>query len=144
MQHRPDIAGKIRDGPVVIRGNEDYKVADCKDIEALLEKLMDKYNKFIKGKKHSLEEVLDFAAYLHNEFQHIHPFFDGNSRTTRVVAFHFLLMSDIPVFDIPLGMLEEYVFSTKGAKSRDDNTLSQALQRIILYNLKTINGKMAG
>jgi len=142
MQHRPDIAGKIRDGPVVIRGNKDYKVADHKDIESLLEKLMEKYNNFIKGKKHSLEEVLDFAAYLHNEFQYIHPFFDGNSRTTRVIAFHFLLMSDIPVFDIPLGILEEYVFSTKGAKSRDDDKLNQALQKIIFYNLKTINGKL--
>ncbi|MCK5282437.1 MAG: hypothetical protein KAK00_03430 [Nanoarchaeota archaeon] len=75
-----------------------------------------------------------------NEFQHTHPFFDGNNGTTRLIAFHFLQMNDIPVFDIPLGLLEEYVFSTKGAKKRNDYKLGQILQQIILYNLKTING----
>jgi len=44
-------------------------------------------------------------------------------------------------YHIPLGLLEQY--ATKGAKQRDDNKLNQALQRIILYNLKTINEKLS-
>jgi hypothetical protein len=48
-------------------------------------------------------------------------------------------MNGIPIFDIPLGMLEGYISSTKGAKKRDDCSLAQALQQIILYNLKVIN-----
>lgn len=40
-------------------------------------------------------------------------------------------------------MLEEYVFSTKGAKKRGDNKLGQVFQRITLYNLKTINEKLS-
>jgi len=52
-------------------------------------------------------------------------------------------MSDVPIFDIPLGLLEEYVFSTKGARARDDKKLSQVIQQIILYNLKTINEKLS-
>ncbi|MBU1199878.1 MAG: Fic family protein [Nanoarchaeota archaeon] len=143
LQHKPKWAGKIRDDQVIIRGNIDYKVAHYKDIESMLDNLIIKYNEFHQTKKHSLKEIFDFAAYLHNEFQHIHPFFDGNSRTTRLIIFHFLLMSDIPILDIPLGLLEEYVFSTKGAKKRDDKKLSQVIQQIILFNLKMVNEQLS-
>ncbi len=143
LQHKPKWAGKIRDDYVKIKGNPDYKLAYYKDIDPLLNKLVKKYNDFLNVKKHSLKELLYFASYLHNEFQHIHPFFDGNSRTTRLIVFHFLQMNEIPIFDIPLGLLEEYVFSTKGAKKRDDQKLGQIIQQIILHNLKTINEKLS-
>ena len=143
LQHKPQVAGKIRDEMVKIMGNEHFKVADPKDIELLLDRLIEKYNKFAKKMKHSLKDIFNFTSYLHNEFQHIHPFFDGNSRTTRLITFHFLQMNEIPIFDIPLGLLERYVFSTKGAKKRDDHQLSQVLQQIILYNLKTINENLS-
>ena len=143
LQHTPKWAGKIRDDHVIIRGNPDYNVADYKDIDPLLDKLIKKYNDYLNAGKHSLKDILGFASYLHNEFQHIHPFFDGNSRTTRLITFHFLQMNDIPIFDIPVGLLEEYVFSTKGSKKRDDEKISQVLQQIILYNLKTINEKLS-
>ncbi len=139
LQHKPQWAGKIREEMVTIRGNKNFKVADPKDIGPLLDGLIEKYREFGKIKKHSLNEIFDFTSYLHNEFQHIHPFFDGNSRTTRLITFHFLQMNDIPVFDFPLGLLEEYIFSTKGAKKRDDHKLGQVLQQIILYNLKAID-----
>ena len=143
LQHKPQWAGKIRDEMVTIRGNKNFKVADPEDIEPLLNHLIEKYQKFWTIKKHSLKEIFDFTSELHNEFQHIHPFFDGNSRTTRIIIFHFLQMNDIPIFDFPLGLLEEYIFSTKGAKKRDDHKLGQVLQQIILYNLKAINESLA-
>jgi len=139
LQHKPPWAGRIRDEFVVIRGNKNFKVAAPRDIEPLLDHLIEKYHEFGKVKKPSLKALFDFTAYLHNEFQHIHPFFDGNSRTTRLLTFHLLQMNEIPIFDIPLGMLEEYVFSTKGAKKRDDRRLGQVLQQIVLYNLKAID-----
>ena len=142
LQHKPKWAGKIRDDYVVIRDNKNFKLAKPEEIEPLLDKLITAYNHFIK-EKHTLKEIIHFAAYLHNEFQYIHPFFDGNSRTTRLITFQFLQMNGIPILDIPLGMLEKYVFSTKGAKKRDEQKLSQALQQIILYNLKAINEKLS-
>ncbi|MBL7056334.1 Fic family protein [Candidatus Woesearchaeota archaeon] len=141
MQHKPDMAGRIRDKGVHIRGNPDFKVAKIDEIEPKLAVLLDKYNGFTSKKK-SLKQILEFAAHFHNEFQHIHPFEDGNSRTTRLITFHLLRTQDIPILDIPLGLLEEYVFSTKGSKKREDKKLNQVLQRIILYNLKTINEKL--
>lgn len=143
MQHRPEIAGLIRTHPVVIKGNPNYKVAIVKNIEKRIIVLLKKYDNFIGKKKNSLEEILDFVGYFHNEFQHIHPFADGNSRTTRLIVFHLLRTQNIPIYDIPLGLLEEYVFSTKGAKARDDTKLSQTVQQIILANLKNINNKLA-
>jgi fido (protein-threonine AMPylation protein) len=143
MQHKPDIAGKIRTHAVYIKGNPDYEVAEVSEIDSRLQVLLKKYNQFMGQKRNSVKEILDFAAYFHNEFQHIHPFSDGNSRTTRLIAFLFLKTKDVPVFDIPLGLLEEYVFSTKGAKKRDDKKLNQVLQQIILSNLKVINEKLS-
>ena len=144
MRHKEKWAGKFRYGQVFIRGNIDYKVAHYTKIESLVHKLLGRYNEFAGKKKHSLSEIFEFATYLHNEFQHIHPFFDGNSRITRLIAFHFIQMNGIPIFDIPLGMLEEYVFSTKGAKTRNDKALNQVLQQIVLYNLKAMDEKLPG
>ena len=143
MTHKPEFAGIIRKKRVTILGNPDYKVAKVKEIEPRLTALLKKYNEFYTKKKLSLKEILEFSAYFHNEFQHIHPFQDGNSRTTRLITFHLLRTQNIPVLDIPLGILEEYVFSTKGAKKRDDKKLGQVFQQIILYNLKTINEKIS-
>lgn len=143
MQHRPKIAGKIRKKPVYIKGNPNYKVTKVNEINQRLAVLMSKYNTFINKKRNPLKKILEFSAYFHNEFQHVHPFEDGNSRTTRLITFHLLRTQNIPILDIPLGLLEEYVFSTKGAKKRNDNKLNQVLQQIILYNLKSINERLS-
>ena len=142
MRHRSYLAGSIRTIPVHIKGNPNFKVTPPEKIKEELEKLFDKYNEFIKRKNVPLEEVLKFAVYFHNEFQHIHPFEDGNSRTTRLITFHLLQSLDIPILDIPFGLLDEYLSYTKASKNREDIKLYQNLQKIILFNLKKINKKM--
>ena len=142
MAHKPEIAGKIRQIPVHIKGNPDFTVAKPELIKKDMEMLFDKYNNFIKKKNVSIREILQFAAYFHNEFQHIHPFEDGNSRTTRLITFYLLQSLDVPIFDIPFGMLDEYVSLTKGSRKREDEKLFRSLQKIILYNLKKINERL--
>ena len=141
MRHRSYLAGSIRTIPVYIKGNPDFKTTPPEKIREEFEKLFEKYNEFIKRKKVSLEEVLKFAVYFHNEFQHIHPFLDGNSRTTRLITFHLLQSLDIPILDIPFGLLDEYLDDTKASKKREDDRLYITLQKIILFNLKKINEK---
>jgi len=141
MQHNPGFAGKIRKVNVYIKGNRDFKVSSVKEIELKLDDLLEKYNDFIK-KKHPIREILLFSSYFHNEFQYIHPFVDGNSRTTRLLTFHILRSQGIPIIDIPLGLLEGYLFSTKGAKKREDKELNQVFQSVIFYNLKMINEQL--
>ena len=142
MRHRSYLAGSIRTIPVHIKGNPNFKVTPPEKIKEELEKLFNRYNEFIKRKNVPLEEVLKFAVYFHNEFQHIHPFEDGNSRTTRLITFHLLQSLDIPILDIPFGLLDEYLSYTKASKNREDIKLYQSLQKIILFNLKKINKKM--
>ena len=143
MRHLSYLAGNIRTINVFIKGNPNFKTTPPNKIKEELEKLFEKYNKFIKEKNISLEEILKFAVYFHNEFQHIHPLEDGNSRTTRLITFHLLQSLDIPIFDIPFGLLDEYLSRTKGSKSREDIQLYQSLQKIILFNLKKINKKLS-
>ncbi|MEK6905997.1 MAG: Fic family protein [Nanoarchaeota archaeon] len=141
MAHIPEIAGKIRKTEVYIKGNLNFKITKAEKLEKELDKLLIKYNDFI-NRKSSLKELLAFAVYFHNEFQHIHPFEDGNSRTTRLIMFHLLQSLDIPITDIPFGLLDEYINYTKGSKKRDDNKFYITLQKIILFNLKKINERL--
>jgi len=143
MRHIPNIAGKIRTEEVYIKGNPNFKITKAKSIKKELDVLFEDYDKFVKKEKLSLKEVLNFAVYFHNEFQHIHPFIDGNSRTTRLITFHLLQSKDIPIFDIPFGLLDEYLGYTKGSKKREDKKLFQTLQKVILWNLKKINERMS-
>ncbi len=141
MAHIPEIAGKIRKTEVYIQGNPNFKTTKSEKLEEELNKLLKEYNDFI-NKKSSLKELLTFAVYFHNEFQHIHPFIDGNSRTTRLITFHLLQSKEIPITDIPFGLLDEYLNYTKGSKKREDAKLYRTLQKIILFNLKKINEKL--
>jgi len=141
MAHIPEIAGKIRKTEVYVKGNPHFKITRAEKLEEELNKLIKDYNDFI-NKKSSLKEILAFAVYFHNEFQHIHPFTDGNSRTTRLITFHLLQSKEIPITDIPFGLLDEYLNYTKGSKKREDNKLYKTLQKIILFNLKKINERL--
>ena len=141
MANNSEIAGKIRKIEVYIKGNPQFKITKADKLEEELNKLLKEYNYFI-NKKSSLKETLAFAVYFHNEFQHIHPFIDGNSRTTRLITFHLLQSKEIPIIDIPFGLLEEYLSYTKGSKKREDPKLYRTLQKILLFNLKKINEKL--
>jgi len=142
MQHYLDIAGKIRTINVFIKNNPHFKVSNLENIKEKLEELFEKYNDFITRKDSPIENIIEFAVYFHNGFQHIHPFVDGNSRTTRLITFHLLQSKNIPVFDIPFGLLDEYLGYTKCSKKREDKKLCQTLQKIILFNLKKINKRL--
>ncbi|MAG38097.1 hypothetical protein CMI45_01780 [Candidatus Pacearchaeota archaeon] len=143
MQHKLKMAGEIRTEGVYIKGNLNFKVAKVSEIGPQLDNLLEKYNNFIKKKNNSVREIINFSAYFHNEFQHIHPFLDGNSRTTRLLTFHLLRSSGIPILDIPFGLLDEYLSYTKGSGERLDKNLFETLQRIILFNLKKINERLS-
>ncbi|MEX2017503.1 MAG: Fic family protein [Candidatus Pacearchaeota archaeon] len=142
MQHESDIAGKIRKIEVHISGNSNFKITKAKNVEKELNGLIKKYNDFIRKEKATPKEILAFAVYFHNEFQHIHPFEDGNSRTTRLITFHLLQSKGIPILDIPYGLLDEYLSYTKGSRTREDQKLLSNLQKILLFNLKKINEKL--
>lgn len=139
MEHKHKIAGAIRKESVYIKNNPNFKITKVSEIDKELDKLLKEYNKFMDKKDPPIKDIINFSAYFHNEFQHIHPFLDGNSRTTRLLTFHLLQSHGVPILDIPLGLLDEYLEHTKGSNERFDKSLFEMLQRIILFNLKKIN-----
>jgi len=68
-------AGQFKKTHNKIAGNPHFKTASPKDVPQLLFNFCESFNS-IKSREDALKEV----GFIHNEFQHIHPFPDGNSR----------------------------------------------------------------
>ena len=64
---------------------------------------------------------VELAAILHNKLVRIHPFADGNGRTSRVVMNWFLMKSKFPIFYIELkDKIKYYEAVEEGDKGNDD------------------------
>ena len=124
----------IRSSRVSIGGNPFYEVSHHSGILPKLDALCRRINEFLK-KKRSVRETIEFATFVHNEFQHIHPFDDGNSRTTRLIWNYVLMNQGFPIISIYSNAREEYLSLTKLAKQRDDAKLNNFLLQVIKDNL---------
>jgi len=131
-------AGEIRKQNVHIKGNPNFKTCEWRLLHKKLNELMKKYETF-ESKKQDADKIIGFAAYFHNGFQRIHPFIDGNSRTSRLLMFHILRGHGLPVLDFPLGFFDLYMDLTKRSKERDDEAFTSIIQEMVLFNLRKIN-----
>jgi Fic family protein len=104
--------------------------------------LIKNYEEFEKKKGKSVEEIIAFASFFHNEFQRIHPFIDGNSRTSRLLMLHILRSNGVPLLDLPLGYFDLYMDLTKRSTKRDDRAFRSLMEEIILMNLRKLNSAM--
>jgi len=75
---------------------------------------------------HNSEDSLSKMAILHYQFESIHPFYDGNGRTGRIVNVLYLVMKGY--LDIPILYLSSYIISNRSqyyslllSVTRDDN-----------------------
>jgi len=124
----------IRATNVSIKGNPFYKVSHFSEIFPKLDGLCRKINGFL-AEKRTIQEAVEFATFVHNEFQHIHPFEDGNSRVTRLLWNYILLRNGFPLINIYSNTREEYLSLTKLSRERDDARLNSFLVKIIKDNL---------
>ena len=93
-------AGKLRDVNVVIRdgqGNIVHQGAPINKVKGLLEELCKWYDKH----KRKYPPLL-LAAIMHNQFEKIHPFQDGNGRVGRLLLNYVLLQHKYPPINIRL------------------------------------------
>ncbi len=77
-------------------------------------------------------------AILHYQFESIHPFYDGNGRTGRILNILYLIINDL--LDIPILYLSSYINENKSEYYRLLNTVNRTdkWDDYILYMLKAI------
>jgi len=111
-------AGKLRDVNVVIRdssGKVIHAGVPKEELGDYLEDLIEWYNEN-KGKFRPL--VL--AAIMHNQFEYIHPFQDGNGRVGRLLLNFILLRNKYPPINILLQDRKKYYQTLLEYSKNDD------------------------
>ncbi|MBU1030875.1 MAG: Fic family protein [Nanoarchaeota archaeon] len=121
-------AGKYKKNYNKIQGNPDFKTAHPSKVPEMMKIYCEELEE-IKNKIQCIEKT----GYVHNELQHIHPFSDGNSRTTRMVLNWMLLKHKIPLLVIKMGCFDEYMSLTKLSKKRDDKKLGELFNHILIH-----------
>ncbi|MBP3194378.1 MAG: Fic family protein [Cardiobacteriaceae bacterium] len=72
--------------------------------------LMGRLEKFINNSEDDFDPLVKMAV-IHHQFESIHPFYDGNGRTGRIINVLFLVLSDL--LDIPALYLSRYIVRNK-------------------------------
>jgi Fic family protein len=77
----------------------------------LIIELMENLVKFINDKEIFDADPLVKMAIIHFQFESIHPFYDGNGRTGRIINIVYLLLNDL--LDLPILYLSRYIIKHK-------------------------------
>lgn len=123
---------KSSDGRIVYTPPQDKKE---------VERLMANLECYINNPELSSCDPLIKMAVIHHQFESIHPFYDGNGRTGRIISILYLVINDL--LDIPILYLSRYITRNKGEyyrllqAIRDDDSLEQ-WEEWILFILKGV------
>lgn len=103
------------------------------DIEALMSNFIEHFNE----KDSKLSPLINLAI-LHYQFESIHPFYDGNGRTGRILNILYLILNNL--LDIPILYLSSYIIKNKGEYYQLLNAVNknEEWENWILYILKAI------
>ena len=106
-------------------------------------RLMSNLEQYINDNNiHDVDPLIKLAI-IHHQFESIHPFYDGNGRTGRILIILYLVISDL--LDLPILYLSRYITHNKNnyyrfiQEIRDKNEdNSQEWENWILFMLKGI------
>jgi len=113
FRNSKDFAGKFREPGIEVvvsdnRGNVLHRGAPQRKVPFLLKELLGWYNEN-RIKYHPI--VL--ASVVHNQFETIHPFQDGNGRVGRLLLNNILLKHNLPPINIELKRRHEYYMTLR-------------------------------
>ncbi|MCJ8306174.1 MAG: Fic family protein [Nitrosopumilus sp.] len=128
-QTKPDIAGLLRDYDVGI-GQSKFKPPPHNAVNLLV----NGFFKWYATSKKKLNPV-ELAALVHLKFVTIHPFGDGNGRTTRLMMNYVLNKFDYPLLDIDYGDRRSYYNALEKSQTKDNDL--QFLQWFMKRYFKT-------
>ncbi|MBI9037108.1 MAG: Fic family protein [Bacteroidales bacterium] len=90
-------------GEIIYKPPQDYKT---------IQELMSNLEQFINDDSLNDFDPLVKMAIIHYQFESIHPFYDGNGRTGRIINVLYLVMKDL--LDLPILYLSRYIIENKG------------------------------
>ena len=93
----------VTTGEIIYTPPQDYKT---------IQELMANLELFINDESMSDFDALVKMAIIHYQFESIHPFYDGNGRTGRIINVLYLVMNDL--LDLPILYLSRYIIENKG------------------------------
>ena len=107
--------------------------------------LMDNLEEYINNPQMQDVDPLIKMAIIHHQFESIHPFYDGNGRTGRIILILYLVLNNL--LDLPILYLSRYITHNKAEyyrllqAVRDKNTdNSKEWEEWILFILKGVEG----
>ncbi len=132
-------AGKYRNSSVII-GGTDYKPPEAIEVPKLVEELV----VWIRKNKNKFHPV-EFAALIHYKLVAIHPFFDGNGRTVRLLMNVILMQANYPLAIILKNDRKRYYNVLSKADKGDlipfVRFIAQAVERSLDIYLKILTPK---
>ncbi|HOW60184.1 MAG: Fic family protein [Candidatus Moraniibacteriota bacterium] len=130
-------AGKYRNSGVII-GGADHKPPEALEIPRLMQNLISWVGDNSKKKMHPVE----LASILHHKLVYIHPFFDGNGRTSRLTMNIVLMQSGFPLVIVLKNDRKRYYRSLSLADKGDYvpfvNFIARAVERTLDIYLKIL------
>ncbi len=128
--------GKYRNSNVII-GGADHTPPDALDVPIEMKNLI----KWLKQNRKKLH-IIELAALLHHKLVYIHPFFDGNGRTARLVMNLLLMQAGYPLVIILKNDRKKYYRVLEQADKENFVPLvrfvAQAVSRSLDIYLKTL------
>lgn len=133
FERSKQFAGKFRDVEVVIRDRSGNVIHSGTPVPQLGNELKQFISWYAKNKKKF--KPLTLAAIIHNQFEDIHPFQDGNGRVGRLLLNFILIRNNYPPINILLEDRAEYYNVLQEYQKKD--RLRPTLQFLIKQYKKT-------
>ncbi len=126
------IQGEYRDSHVRISGSE-WVPPKSQEVPVQMKKLCKDYSQ-----KRKRVHPVELAGWVHNRLVQIHPFSDGNGRTSRLVLNWILMKNRFPPVIIYVKNKQEYYSMIEASDSGDEKPFANflAMQMIEQYTLR--------
>lgn len=125
-------AGIYRKKNVIITGT-DFLPPDHQKVPEMMKKHISNINQDVKN-KHPLE----WASYLHTEFESIHPFIDGNGRIGRLLLSIFTMKNSYSPVIIPPIKRAEYISAMRESNKGNLTPLRGLIISIVYEEMKSL------
>jgi len=135
-------AGRYRNSAVII-GGADHRPPEALEVPKMMSNLID----WVGDNKKKMHPV-ELASILHHKLVYIHPFFDGNGRTSRLAMNIILMQAGFPLVIVMKNDRKRY-YKTLSLADKGDyisfvNFIARAVERTLDIYLKILTPSKRG